>query len=281
MTSVFKSKIVSCTAAVNPTLLTQSLFDAAHVESIESPVDQFLNRLHEINRLCPSPTSFDPLQGQLVLLGVVAAVESYFRTLLRRLIVIDEICQSCTEEESVTFGAAIHLSKKMMPEAMLERVTFVSQKSLTEAFRDFAGVKGALPPQVSAAISDFARVCHLRHCAVHRFGKLGVKNAIFLGLSDHSSLLEKPLVLNYVALQGAIAISTGVVKASNNFLFNEVLSRLPRASWSGVYKNDKKIFVPYYELFADTVSLTPAGSVRALYNIFQDQLAKFSAGIIF
>ena len=279
MATTFRSKLAVCTSQVNPKFTTADLFDVSHVESVESPIDQFLVRLRAINKLSPEPAKFDSLQAQLVLLGVVAAVESYFRTLLRRLIALDPACQECTEEQAVTYGAAMHLSKPMMPESMLERVTFVSEKSLVEAIKDFVGVKGALPPELIATIKDYVRVCHLRHCAVHRFGKLGVKTAIFLGLKEHQPSLEKPLLLNYAALQNAIAIATGVVKTTNNFLFNEVLSRLPESTWKGIFGRDKRSFLPYYGLFADTVSSTKAGPPRVVYDLFRHQRTKFSAGL--
>lgn len=279
--ATFRSKLSVCRSPVNPKLPTATLFDIAHVESAQSAIDQYLARLTSINILTPSPTAFDPLQAQLILLGTVAAVESYFRTVLRRLITLDSECQTCTEDQAVTFGAAMHLSKQMMPEALLERVTFVSETSLVEAIRQFVGVKGNLPPDLLATFRDYASVCQLRHCAVHRFGKLGVKNAIFLGLRTHKPSLEKPLLLTYPALQNVIAISTGVVKTTNNFLFNEVLSRLPAATWTGKWGKDRIAFMPYYNLFADTVSSTKAAPARDVYNVLQRQRSNFASNIAF
>ena len=279
--ATFRSKLSVCRSPVNPTLVTDTLFDVAYVESEQSAIDQYLARLASIHLLAPSPTAFDPLQAQLILLGVVAAVESYFRTLLRRLITLDSECQKCTEDQAVTFGAAMHLSKPMMPEAMLERVTFVSEKSLIDAIREFVGVKGNLPPDLLTTFKDYAAVCQLRHCAVHRFGKLGVKNAIFLGLKAHKPSLEKPLLLTYPALQNAIAIATSVVKTTNNFLLNEVLSRLPAATWSRKWGKDKGEFMPYYHLFAETVSSTKTPPARDVYVLFQDQRSRFDAGVAF
>lgn len=277
----FRSKLSVCRSPANPTLATASLFDVSHVEPNQSAIDQYLVRLASINKLTPPPNAFDPLLAQLILLGVIAAVESYFRTLLRRLITLDAECQTCAEDQAVTFGAALHLSKSMMPEALLERVTFVSEKSLTDAIREFAGVKGNLPPDLLATFRDYATVCHLRHCAVHRFGKLGVKNAIFLGLRQHKPNLEKPLLLTYAALQSAIAIATGTVKTTNNFLFNELLSRLPSSAWTNRWGSDRARFMPYYILFADTVSSTKAAPAKDVYALFQVQRSKFAAGVAF
>lgn len=75
--STFRSKLAVCTTPVNPKFTTADLFDTAHVEPKQSPIDQYTHRLYAINTLAPKPSSYNPLQAQLVLLGVVAAVESY------------------------------------------------------------------------------------------------------------------------------------------------------------------------------------------------------------
>ncbi|WP_230418842.1 hypothetical protein [Undibacterium griseum] len=278
MATTFRCRLTLSVSPANPPLITEQLFDQQYKESTDSPIDEFLTRLQAINRLAPQPTNFDPFQGQLVLLGVIAAVESYFRTLFRRLIAFDSICQESVHERDVSYGAAIHLPKDMLPEAMLERISFVSSENITKAIREMLAIKGNLPPDLDTAIKDYARVCQLRHCAVHRFGKLGVSNAISLGLTGHKSLLEKPLKLDYVALQNTIAISTGLVKTLNNFLFNEMLSRLPAANWSTQYVRDKPLFLSYYKLFSDKVSTNRSAQPSQIYKQFLKQRALFAAG---
>ena len=117
--NAFRSKLAVCTTPVNPNFTTVDLFDTTHVEPKQSPIDQYTHRLYAINTLAPKPTAYDALQAQLVLLGVVAAVESYFRTLLRRLIAMDPICGKINESQAVAYGAAMYLSKDMLPEAIL------------------------------------------------------------------------------------------------------------------------------------------------------------------
>ena len=281
MANNFRCRLTLSISPANPLLITEQLFDQQYRESTDSPIDEFLTRLQAINRLAPQPANFDPFQGQLVLLGVVAAVESYFRTLFRRLIAFEAICQESVHERDVSYGAAIHLSKDMLPEAMLERISFVSAEKITGAMREMLAVKGNIPADLETAIKDYVRVCQLRHCAVHRFGKLGVSNAISLGLSGHKSLLEKPLKLDYVALQNTIAISTGLVKTLNNFLFNEMLSRVPSANWTSRYVQDKPLFMNYYKLFADKVSTNRSAQPSQIYKQFMGQRALFAAGTRF
>ncbi|MGS1047389.1 hypothetical protein ACVCIC_00490 [Burkholderia glumae] len=228
--------------------------------------------------MSPSPTAFDSLQGQLVLLGVVAAVESYFRALFRRLIEIDPRSQESVHLREVSYGAALHLPKGMLPEAMLERISFTSKKNIVDGIKELIGIKGEISASLETAITDYVRVCHLRHCAVHRFGKLGTSNAIALGLSIHKDLLEKPLLLTYPALQSAIAISTGLVRSVNDFLFNAIISRIENTQWTGRFRSDRKLFSKYYSLFSDTVSSygsTP--ELRATYDEFMKQRAAYDA----
>ncbi|WP_374383818.1 hypothetical protein [Dongia sp.] len=276
--SVFKAKLTVCTAAANPILATQSLFDASYKEAKGSAIDEFLTRLQAINRLAPTPSNFDPFQGQLVMLGVVAAVESFVRTLFRRTILIDPICKDCVNEHPVSYGAATLLDRELLPEALLEGMTFISKKNIEDALKSLMSIKGPTPPALERAITDYVRVCQLRHCAVHRFGKLGVRNAIALGLADHSKLLEKPLRFDYAALQNMIAISTGFVKTLNNLVFNELLSRIPDTEWTGDYRTDKTLFRQYYYLFADSVSVTRTIRPKALYLEFLEQRKNWAAG---
>ncbi len=278
MATNFRSKLSVCVAPANPILITQVLFDSLYKESPDSPIDEFLNRLGAINKLAPQPMNFDPFQGQLVLLGAIAAVESFVRTLLRKIISLDEDSQASVNDKDVSFGAALHLSKELLPEAILERRSFISKKSIHEALRELLAVKGAFPADLDKSIEDYVRVCQLRHCAVHRFGKLGTSNAISLGLADHKDLLEKPLKLDYVALQNTIAIATGVVKTLNNFLFNEILSRVPSGKWTGIYSQDRSLFIRYYSLFCDKVSTNRTMQANQLYRLLFKQRALWAAG---
>lgn len=276
MAKIFHCKLTISYSSANPVLNTQQMFDTDYREPVGSPVDEFLLRLQAINKLAPQPGNFDTYQGQLILLGVVAAVESYFRTLFRHLINFDPDCQAKVQRENVSYSAAVHLPKELLPEAILERVSFISRTNIIDALKDLLAVKGALPPELEVAIADYVRVCHLRHCAVHRFGKLGVSNAISLGIADHKSLLEKPLKFDYAALQNTIAISTGLVKTINNFLFNEMLSRIPENIWTGQYAKDKKLFTDYYKLFSDKVSSNRSAQPKMLYMQFNRERKQFT-----
>ena len=256
MSNNFSIKLVVSNARYVDPIKTDELFDKSYSEPEHSSIDEFLLRLYEINRLLPSPAEFNPLQAQLVLLGAVAAVESYLRSVIRRSILIDGHAQECVLKKEISFGAAMHVPKRMLPEAIMERYTFVSEKSIVDALKDLLGLKGSFPTEVEYSLNEYVKICQLRHCSVHRFGKLGTSNAIALGLGEHSENIEKPLCLDYEATQRSIAVITNFVATVNSYIFNYLIYRVPAEWWSGVYKTDKPLFKRYFEIFEDTVTST-------------------------
>lgn len=275
----FNTTLVVSSGEASPDLDTSLIFDSHYEESKGSAIDEFQERIEAINKLAPPPLEFSPLIGQLVLLGVVAAVESYLRTLFRRIVFIDEAAQEKVFKKDVSYAAAMHLSKDMMPEAILEKISFISENSISTAIREVIGISGSLPSDLSQAIDDYVKVCQIRHCSVHRFGKLGASNAVALGLSSHKELLEKPLSVDYAFLQDCILVATNMVKTINNYLFNRLISRIPFDDWVGVYGKDRYKFGKYYSLFADTKSSADRTvSKRELYDEFMKQRAAFLSG---
>ncbi|MCP4547116.1 MAG: hypothetical protein GY835_11675 [bacterium] len=252
-------------------LETQILFDVTHRESTLSAIDIFLGKTKEINQLMPDSRRLSGQMPNLILLGYVSAVESYFRDILRRLILMDNEARAVCEKQAVSYGAALHHDAETLPEALLENWSFASDRKIAEAFRNFSGIKGKLPREVELALRQFSVVCQLRHCVVHRFGRLGSNNAIELGLTAHKECLDKPLNLTFGPLQEVLLICTNVVRVSNDFLFNEVMIRAAEnGTWKWNLRIDKKLFSRYFAAFAagdERISLKEAyEKFRAAYG---------------
>lgn len=277
MAKEFRSTIDVTTAPISPALSTHTLFDRSYVDFKGSPIDEFTKRLRTLNALSPMPDNFDAYLGQLVLLGAVAAVESYLRAMFRRCISLDAVCRGLAMKRDISYAAAVHLQPELLPEGLIERVSFTSQENIDRACRDLLGVVGEFPQSVKTVTADYARICHLRHCAVHRFGKLGANNAVHLGIDEHLELLEKPLLLNYVALQDAIAIATGFVRTFNSFIFNVLISRLSVRTLTGTYSHDRPIFLKYYSLFQDKESSSRSPAPKLAYTAFVKERSAFIA----
>lgn len=262
---------------------TASLFDEAYVETILSPIDQFIENANAVNLLYLRMTSVPHALGRLALLGYMSAVESYLRAVLRGIVNLDEYAARLVEPMSIPYGAALHLKQGMLAEALLEEFSFAGSDNVKEAIKLFAGVKGQRPAEVDKVLGEYQKICEMRHCCVHRFGKLGAKNAIRLGLASHGKRLEKPLVLSQQALENIALTLRSFVKVINNHLFRSIMERtvinkndsgtekLYRRDWVWVYKTDRPRFIRYYKLFAtvkDSNVSPPASDLYASLKTF-------------
>ncbi len=268
---------VNATGITIPAADTTAYFDVAYLETVESPIDKFFIKIRDLNLLntkIDSVTMFTAdlkkTQNNLILLGYVSASESYFRELIRQLIVIDRRSRLASENQMLTFGAAIHYSKELLPEALLENCSFASKKNIIDAFKDFLGLKGHTPQEVEKVLSEFEKICQLRHCIVHRFGKLGSNNAIKFGLESHLDCLEKPLVLNINQLYQVYQICENTILVINDHLYKRIMIRTLEpdiSDWSWDLRKDKNKFEKYYSLFASLQKPPmPVSSATEAYN---------------
>lgn len=250
---------------------TAPLFDSSQTDPPHSAIDQFFQATRDLNVLLPR-TGYTPQLGHLILLGHMSAVESYFRTMIRRVILVDPVAQAAVQHMDINYAAALHHRDiSLLPEALFERTSFSSSGAITDALKGFLGITGAVPPQVQAVLKEFGKVCHIRHCLVHRFGKLGSRNAVHLGLSKHSKLLEKPLAARYEDLQVAFDILRQCVVVVNNHVFYSLVTRIE--DWVRIWRSDKKRFLSYYVMFATVTDVPPSDSAEVVYKALVTQVA--------
>jgi len=233
---------------------THDLFDENYNESDSSAIDTFFEKTQDLIKLLGIPEKpILPNMANLIVLGYVSAVESYFREIIRKIIIIDKVAQESCENQSLTYGAALIHSQEMLPEALLENCSFASKKNIIDAMRTFVAIKGNIPNNIDEILEHFSKVCQLRHCIVHRFGRLGSKNMIGLGLSKHKDYLEKPLKLDFDKLNGIFLVCNSTVKVINNFLFQKIVARTVTnevIEWRWNFVEDKNEFEKYYNIFA-------------------------------
>lgn len=257
-------------------------FDAAHVPTVESPIDEFRRNLAEINKLylqAEQRKDYVPMLGSLVYLGMVSAAEGYFRSLLRRLIRHDTACEANAATRTVTYGAAIHHDPALLPESLFEGVSLASAKNVFSELRSLCGIE--VPDSLQQLFQNFETISQVRHCGIHRFGKLGSQQALRLGIDQHKSLLEKPLALKVVQLQEIADALQALIHAVNSLCFSEILKRTHTAGptgpikeklyqevWQQDWEADKARFTLYYDIFASTSKPDPSAAVKDTYDAF-------------
>ncbi|EBG5364956.1 hypothetical protein FI134_22205, partial [Salmonella enterica subsp. enterica] len=208
--------------AITQSVNTEELFDRNHKETNISPIDAFLTNVNKINMLWVSEEEISSEMANIVFLGYMSAVESYIRALVRGLIQIDALSQKIASVKEITFGAALHHSKELLPEALMDEFSFTHSDNIKETFKELLGIRIGLNNQTEL---EFNNICQLRHCCVHRFGKLGAKNAMKLGIEKHNSLFEKPMKLSVENLNLIAKNLRSIVKQINNSTYKEIMIR--------------------------------------------------------
>jgi hypothetical protein len=223
------------------------------------------------------PTSLPAEVSAMVVLGYMSAIESYFRALVRGLIHIDHHVQKLAEPMTVSFAAALHHTRALLPEALIEDMSFAGAKSVQLMLKEIIGIKGNLPVELDAVLAEFKKICEIRHCCVHRFGRLGAKNAQVLGMAEHSANLENAFAPTFDDLLTIADILRTFVKTINNFVFQSVVERLSDDQsrklgiacpwvWSWNYERDRERFAGYYVLFASKIDSPPSAGEDVIYE---------------
>lgn len=259
-----------------PKIDTARLFgDAA--AGTKGPIDIFFLNTNNINKLylnypTEKPGKLPPELGAVVVLGYMSAVESYVRSIVTEVIRLDKKSRDAVSQKQVSFAAAFHLPPTMLPEALLEHTSLADAKELRNAISTMIGLNN-LPKDVITSMETFNKICHLRHCCVHRFGRLGTKNAIELGFDEHSELLERPFSPTLADIADIADALQVTVKTINNFLFWSILERTfdsgdPSMIWQMNYAIDRDRFQKYYKPFA-LKSIKPSSpSPKEIYLSF-------------
>lgn len=253
---------------------TVIFFDCNHVEKAESAIDAYIENCREINKLWGTVDIVSPEFSRLLLLGYVSAIESFLRSLFRSIINTDSKAKADAHSYLVPFGAVLYTSEKTVAESLMEGTSFASEANVKNAIKKFLDVSN-IPKDIETMLKEFEKICQLRHCCVHRFGKLGTQNGISLGLESHSKALEKPLVLSKDELGNIASWLMSFAKALNNFMFGILLDRSAseknpyRITWQWKYAKDRTKFIRIYNLFFTAKDGTLSPKAEDLYERFK------------
>lgn len=221
-----------------------------------SPLQRFFNQRELLTTIlgAESDSLEWRMKANLVTIGIVSSVETYFRSVIRKSLIHDEESRVTSYKNKVSYGAVLYHRPDLLPEALLEECTFLNKENIIKNLKNFLGVLINLQqePDLLKALEEYEKICHLRHCIAHRSGHLGSKNAIELGLETFSQHLEKPISLTLDAVNNVFNICQNCVLECNDYIFECLLSRtVSRGGWTGDLRVDKPKFRPLFEIFSD------------------------------
>jgi hypothetical protein len=286
--------------------------DMTHVDAPSSPIDQFIVKNRELNALLLDPNNFksqiddlnarsrlsqkaynslngslsdpsriSPVLANLVLLGHISAVESYFRALFREVVLIDSETQKNCYEKMLSYGAVLVHEKKTLPDALLELISFSSRRNIEDILKDYFGIKGGVPANLATVLGEYSKICQMRHCIVHKFGTLGANN-IKHDITGHRNYVGKPVKNNFSSIQNASQICTNLVHDVNQLVWQVVMMRhiadftqnkwvkKSTVNWTWVWKKDKAKFKKYFDIFYSDLSRPANTALKDAYLDFKN-----------
>ena len=223
-----------------------------HSVDTHSPVDIYIRHARHVLTL-GSPTELEgsATLGRLLLLGLVTGVETYFRTLLAGILRQCPISQRVAAEQTLSYGSVRYYPKQGVEAALFENASFSSSKEIKRMTEKMLGVDISSARSLMAAITEYERICHLRHAAIHAHGALTSVNASAIGVPGE--LAPASVSLEVGGLHGVARVCQSVVRAYNQELYGRMIERWIGAGvLSGVWGKDKTNFSRLHWLFTST-----------------------------
>lgn len=226
--------------------LTHENFIKAGSESESSAIDEFYSRMDEIVIFAtPELLTSKQFLGPLLLVGLVSAVEDYFRTIFCVCIRLCSISRSRSADQKIALGSAVWQRDGEIAKGALEHLSLADSQTIKLSSEKFLGFKIEKGSDVESALDEFDKICQLRHGIVHTCNRLPGTNALKLGLS--SSHGPAVIAVEYAQLQEAALVCRSLITSYNLDLFI-LLSRRWAYEWnpSRDFQNFKFLWRSFY-----------------------------------
>lgn len=219
-----------------------------------SPIDMFYVTLQDLLRIC-TPESLDehrPL-GPLVVVGLVSATESYFRDLFARILRLCPVSQSKSADQTIHLGSMIWHRTGYVERGAFEHLSFAGAENVIKTSQKFLDYKIQPKGTVSGALTEFDKVCEIRHGIVHSSSILAGKNAVKLNLSSTNKSLS--ITVDYEKVQECALICTTLACTFNAEVYVEMCQR-----WALAWPNMQTISTKEHQVL-----------FRKLWSIFRSK----------
>lgn len=190
----------------------------------KSPVDEFYLARKELLRSAnPTLLNENPVIGPLLLVGFVAATESYFRDLFSGIVSLCPIAQTSAARERVSLGTVLWHRGHLLERGAFELISFTSAENVKDTARKFAAFSVKPNSAVDVALAEYEKICELRHGIVHSGGVIAGKNALKLELRYATP--SSTIAVGFGELQECAAVCSSLVAATNREFFVEIVRR--------------------------------------------------------
>lgn len=193
----------------------------------DNPIDRFYSHSRTLNAIGNlTSLSSHPELGALLFLGHISATENYLREIFAFVLRSCGIAKRAATDNGVKWGSVLWHRTGVLEMAAFEHLSFAGETEIKKACRTFLGFPISDASPLATPLSEFDRLCELRHSVVHSNGYIAGKNAIALSLPPVAGLLK--VRIDYPQLQEAAWICTSLVTSFNTELFALMAERWAR-----------------------------------------------------
>lgn len=102
----------------------------------------------------------------------------------------------------------------------MDRLALSGSKEIKERINNFLAIDITKNEAIKEALSDYTKLCEIRHCIVHSAGYIGAFNAQNLGLSDnYNTSIANP---EFTTIHASLASMENMVRLINQHVCNSV-----------------------------------------------------------
>lgn len=169
-----------------------SFFSPSPSVTSESPIDAFyeehqgLTSLSGLVSTAAIVPNLRPILARQLVLGYVSATETYMRHMLAGAVALCPHVRRRAADLSISFSAVDFYAVSEIEHALFERENFSGEREIATALRNRLGIDVKAPTPLAAALSDFGKLCELRHAIVHSRGLVSSINARKVGYTAAS-----------------------------------------------------------------------------------------------
>ncbi|WP_146161059.1 hypothetical protein [Vibrio splendidus] len=210
--------------------------------STESPIDQFYQETRNIISFAtPQNISSSPTLGALSAVGIVSCCENYFRQIFSEILSICSDAQKNAALQTINMGSVIWHPNSEMAKGAFEHTSLAASENICKTSDKYLGIK-LKSLGLEAILTEFDKICELRHGIVHSNRVLAGKNGIKLKLESSSDLTL--IDVKFAELQEILAVCQALIISTNSKLFGVMCERWAKSwranpSWNVSKENEK------------------------------------------
>lgn len=217
--------------------------------------------------------------GPLLYVGIISKTENYIREIMAKCIKICPICKRETANRNVSLGSMMWQKSGEFEKGIFENISFSDSSAIKKELKNCLKVDINKNELLSELLSEFDKLCQMRHAIVHSSRVLAGKNAIQLNIPPSNDKLS--IRVGYAQLQECASICTACVMSFNLKLF-EVMGHRWAIDWrrlTDVWDEEKEdeYFSEIWDIFssvidrneADLAEMTKAECINAIKIEYQ------------